>query len=364
VQVRYAIIGAGVVGLAIAERLSRRTSDVVVLEAAQRTGQGTTSRNSQVLHAGLYYPAGSLKARLCVLGNRSLREWCQTHGVRLVPRGKLIVAQEPGQLPELERLLARGRENGVRLAAVDPAFVAQREPDVPSVGALWSPDTAVLDAHGLVGSLGRAAQDRGVVLALEHRVVGLAPGWKVTVEGPDGRFELSAEVVVNAAGLHADTVLALTGLDVDRLGLRQHWVKGRYARVRARRAVRHLVYPVPSPQLAGLGVHLTIDVDGELRLGPDVVALPSRVEDYAVDEQMLPGFFEAGRRLLPWLEPGDLTPDTAGLRPKLTPADGPWRDFSVSSPAPGLIALAGIESPGLTCCLELACLVDELLRSG
>jgi L-2-hydroxyglutarate oxidase LhgO len=360
VRARIAIIGAGVVGLAIAERLSRRHQGIVVLEANAKAGQVTTARNSQVLHAGLYYPTDSLKARLCVKGNASLAAWCEAHDVRLRRVGKLIVATSQDERPELARLLAQGRANGVPLEPVEADFIAAREPNIRAVAGLWSPTTGVLDVHGLVRSLEGVARDRGVTLATRHRVTSLEPGWRLGVTGPEGEpFTLEADLVINAAGLHADHIATLAGVDVDALGLRQHWVKGRYVRVKPRRALHHLVYPVPAPTLAGLGVHITLDVDGEVRLGPDVVPGVLRVEDYDVDDTCLPQFLEAGRRLLPWLELGDLTPDTAGLRPKLSPAGGPWRDFSVSTPRDGFLCLAGIESPGLTCCLELAEIVED-----
>lgn len=358
-KARVAIIGAGVVGLAIAERLSRRVPDIVVLEAERRSGLGTSARNSGVLHAGLYYPPGSLKARLCVAGNVSLAAYCEAHGVPLVRRGKLVVAGQADELPELERWLGRARQNGTEIMPLERAQATALEPNIHALAALWSPSTGVLDVGALVASLEGLARDRGVTVAHQHRVVALEPGWRLTVAGPNGEtFPLEAQTVINAAGLTADHVASLAGLDVDALGLRQHLVKGRYVRVRPRRAVQRLVYPVPSPNLAGLGVHLTISVDGELRLGPDVAPTSA---DLRVDEQCLPQFLEAGRRLLPWLELSDLTPDTAGFRPKLSVAHGPWRDFSITAAAPEFITLAGIESPGLTCCLELAREVEVLV---
>jgi L-2-hydroxyglutarate oxidase LhgO len=366
-ETRVAIVGAGVVGLAIAERLSRRTAEVVVLEANPRPGQGTSSRNSGVVHAGLYYPTGSLKARLCVRGNTSLPAWCDAHDVPFRRVGKLLVATCDAEVPALERLLRLGQSNGATLLAVDGAALRAREPLVSAVAGLLSPATGIVDVHALMESLARAAVDRGALLAPRHRVVGLgreASGWRVELLHEGERTALLARTVINAAGLHADDVAALAGLDVGALGLRQRWVKGRYVRVRWRGRLAHLVYPVPAPGLAGLGVHVTLGLDGDVRLGPDVVPLAGRIEDYAVDDACLPAFHEAARRFLPSLRLEDLGPDTAGLRPKLEPAG---RDFVVEDAGrqglPGLINLLGIESPGLTCALELGALVDELVEA-
>ena len=356
------------VGLAIAERLSRRTRDVVVLEQAPRAGQGTSSRNSQVLHSGLYYPSGSLKARLCLAGNRSLAAWCETHGVPMQRVGKLIVATSQPEELALDRLARQAEVNGVEgVEALDGRSVEALEPSVRAVAGLWVPSAGILDAHGLMDSLARVAVDRGVTIALRHRVeaLELGPGgWSVEVSSGEERFRLKAQWVINAAGLHADAIATLAGLDVDALGYRQQWVKGRYVRVKAGHRLSHLVYPVPPVGLTGLGVHLTIGLDGDVRLGPDVVPLETRVEDYAVDEGCLEAFHQAARRFLPSLALEALAPDTAGLRPKLSGAGGPWRDFVVAEESghgcPGLVTLVGIESPGLTSCLELAGEVDGL----
>jgi L-2-hydroxyglutarate oxidase LhgO len=261
--------------------------------------------------------------------------------------------------------LRRGRANGAVLEPLDGAEVRAEEPLVSAVAGLRSPATGIVDVHALVASLARVAADRGVVVAPRHRVVGLAPegsGWRLELLHGEERSTLRAAAVVNAAGLHADELAALAGLDVDALGWRQRWVQGRYVRVRWRGRLSRLVYPMPAPGLAGLGVHVTLGLDGDVRLGPDVVELPGRVEAYAVDEDCLPAFLAAARRYLPALTLEDLAPDTAGLRPQLTP---PGRDFVVEEATarglPGLVNLLGLESPGLTCALELGELVDGLL---
>ncbi len=364
------VIGAGVVGLAVAERLSRTRPDVLVLERHGAPGTETSSRNSQVLHAGLYYPLGSWKARLCVRANAALPGWCAAHGVPVERVGKLIVATSPEELGELDRLLAQGRANGVaRLERVDAGFVRAREPLVRAEAALWSPDSGVLDAHALVRSLQAEATERGATIAFKHRLkhVERGPGvYRLQLEGPGGEpIELAAGAVVNAAGLEADAVAALAGIDVDAAGYRQHYVKGSYFRVRAPGPVRHLVYPVPAKHLAGLGVHLTVGLDGDLRLGPDVEPQPGRGTDYAVDEARRDAFATGAARYLPWLKPEHLTADQSGIRPKLSRPGEPFRDFVIAEESarglPRWVNLLGIESPGLTCTMELAAEVAALL---
>ncbi len=364
------VLGAGVVGLAVAERLSRGGGEVLVLERHAAPGTETTSRNSQVLHAGLYYPSGSLKARLCVKANAELPRWCDKHGVPLERVGKLIVATQSAEEAELERLLAQGRANGVtRLERVDAAFVQRREPEVRAVSALWSPDSGILDAHELVRSLEGAAHDQGATFAYKHALAAVeksGAGYRLRLEGPGGEaIAVEARRVVNAAGLHADEVAALAGIDLDAAGYRQHWVKGHYFRVRGAKRVKTLVYPVPAKNLAGLGVHLTVGLDGDLRLGPDVQALPERKKDYRVPEALLEPFFAGASRFLPWLKPELLSPDQSGIRPKLSKPGEPFKDFVIAEESarglPGWVNLLGIESPGLTCAMEIAAEVAALL---
>ncbi len=357
------VVGAGVVGLAVTQRLARGGREVLCLEARERPAQVTSARNSGVLHAALYYPTGSLKARLCLAGNAALGRFCAAHDVPLKRVGKLIVATAPEEEVHLERLLAQARANGVTgVSQLDGAQVRRLEPHVHATAGLLSEATGILDVHALCEALERAGKDAGATLALQHRVLGgerVDGRWRVRVATPDGATTtVDADEVVLAGGLHADTLAAAFGLDVDALGLRQHWVKGRYCRVQGGRPVSRLVYPVPAPQLAGLGVHLTLELDGGLKLGPDVVAQPDRVEDYSVPDEVVSAFHAGAVRYLPWLKVEQLSPDQAGLRPKLSRVGEPFRDFAIAGEAehgqPGLVALAGLESPGLTACLPLA----------
>ncbi|MEW5739595.1 MAG: NAD(P)/FAD-dependent oxidoreductase [Myxococcota bacterium] len=358
------VIGAGVTGLASALALAQRGHPVTVLDAADKAGQGISSRNSQVIHAGLYYPTGSLKARLCVEGRRRLLEFCTTHHVPHALVGKLVVATAPDEEPELHRLLTQGQANGVEgLELVSSDFVRQKEPQVRATAALWSPATGIVDAHALVIALEHQCRERNVTFAFRHRVTAVLPlsptlspdggegaRYRLAVDGPEGNFELPAHAVVNAAGLHADSLAAP----------RQHWVKGSYFRLKRTR-LRHLVYPVPPRHLAGLGVHVTVGLDGDTRLGPDVELLEPRREDYAVDERRASAFAAAAARYLPGLDVSDLEPDQAGIRPKLARPGEPWTDFHFLENPPGFVSCLGMESPGLTACLAVGDYVAGLL---
>jgi L-2-hydroxyglutarate oxidase LhgO len=365
-----AVVGAGVIGLACARELAARGRSVLVLERRARYGEETSSRNSGVIHAGIYYPTGSAKAELCVAGNRSLYEWCAAHDVPYAAVGKYIVAVEPAEEGELAAIGARAQANGaVEVVPCTLAELRAAEPNVRAVAALWSPRTGIVDAAALMRSLYAACGALGVDFALRRQVVAVERDGdlRLRVRDPAGADEsVSAAQLVNAAGLDADEVAALAGCDVDAWGYRQRFVKGSYFRLRAARAslVRHLVYPVPPRDQAGLGVHVTLELDGSVRLGPDVEAI-ERVQDYRVDDARAEAFAQAASRYLPAIVAADLAADQAGIRPKLRPAGGGVPDFIVREESdrgrPGLVNLVGIESPGLTACLEIARRVSSLL---
>jgi L-2-hydroxyglutarate oxidase LhgO len=362
------VIGAGAVGLAVAARLAPRFSDLVVVERHERHGMETSSRNSEVIHAGLYYPTGSAKARLCVRGNGLLYEACERSGVGCRRTGKLIVATASHETEELGRLLARGRANGVELEMLSAAKCRALEPHVPAVAGLLSPTTGIVSAHELMDTLLQRARAKGALIQLRAELVGLERldgCYRLALRTPAGREELTSERVVNAAGLEADTVAALAGIDTAAAGYRLHWWKGSYFSVTPSKQhlLSHLVYPVPNP--VSLGVHAVLGLDGRLRFGPDSEHLAERRADYAVDESRRAAFGEAVRRLVPEIADEDLAPDIAGIRAKLQgPGEG-FRDFVVREESarglPGLVSLIGIDSPGLTSSLALAEEVDRLL---
>ncbi|MGE5475830.1 MAG: NAD(P)/FAD-dependent oxidoreductase [Bacteroidales bacterium] len=354
------VIGAGVVGLAAARALALAGREVVVLEAGGAIGGGISSRNSEVIHAGMYYPAGSLKARLCVAGNKMLRQFAVLHGVPFEMVGKLIVATDDAEAAQLAAILERGRANGVEGLHALPAEEARAmEPALNCTAALFSPATGIIDTHSLMLALLGEAEEHGAMVAFRSPVVGGAvaeDGVLLEVGGSQPSRILARSVVI-AAGLSCCPVarsLGMPGVPADYL------CKGNYFTLTGKMPFRRLVYPVPVA--AGLGVHYTLDLAGRGRFGPDVEWVER--EDYVVDPARAQSFYGAIRRYWPALPDGALEPAYAGIRPKIQGPNDPARDFVVQGPrdhgVPGVVALYGIESPGLTSCLALAELVREL----
>jgi L-2-hydroxyglutarate oxidase LhgO len=362
------VIGAGVVGLAVAARLAPHHPELVVLERRERHGTETSSRNSEVVHAGMYYPTGSRKARLCVRGRELLYAFCERLSVPHRRTGKLIVAGQAGDVAQLEQLLALGRANGAPLEMQTAQECRRLEPAVPAVAGLFSPSTGIVSAHGFMDALLQQARAAGAILQTRAELVAIERrdrDYRLTVRTPAGTESLTSERVVNAAGLDCDTVAALAGIDVAAAGYRLHWCKGSYFAVsgRSARLLTHLVYPVPTP--LSLGVHAVLGLDGRLRFGPDIEYLDERRHDYSVDEGRRAAFGAAVRRLVPQISDEHLAPDIAGIRPKLQgPSDG-FRDFVIVEETarglPGFVDLVGIDSPGLTSTLAIAEEVERLL---
>lgn len=364
-QVEAVVIGAGVVGLAVARSLARAGHEVVVLEALDLIGSVTSARNSEVIHAGLYYPPGSLKARLCVEGRDALYAYCEARGVAHRRSGKLVVATQPAQADDLHKLLAQARANGVDDAVLlDGAQARALEPALQAVAALHSPSTGIVDSHGLMLALQGEAEDHGAMLAFESPVrSGVVRGDGIELEvGGAQPMRLKARIVVNSAGLRAPAVAArIEGLDPRHVPT-AHLCKGSYFSLAGRAPFSRLIYPVP--EAAGLGVHLTLDLGGQARFGPDTEWLPDDAPiDYRVDPRRADGFYAEIRRYWPALPDGALQPAYSGVRPKIQAAGEPARDFELQGPAvhgvPGLVNLFGIESPGLTASIAIG---DEVLR--
>jgi L-2-hydroxyglutarate oxidase LhgO len=362
------VVGAGVVGLAVAARLAPRFRDLLVLEKYERPGLETSSRNSEVIHAGMYYPTGSLKARLCVEGNRLLYELCERDGVPHRRITKIITAAGGEELPELERLLALGRANGAELRLISGEEARSLEPNVQAVAALYSPNSGIVNAHALMDRFAQAARQAGAVVQLRAELIGLERrdhDYRLTVRAGGQLEAFTSERVVNAAGLEADSVAALAGVDVDAAGYRLHWCKGSYFSVSGLRPglVSRLVYPVPDR--VSLGVHALVDLGGRLRFGPDAEYLPARRLDYQVDEAKRARFGDAVRKLVPSIPDECLAPDISGIRPKLQGPGEAFRDFVITEESarglPGLVNLVGIDSPGLTASPAIARYVDQLL---
>mmetsp|Transcript_46284 Transcript_46284/g.93423 ORF Transcript_46284/g.93423 Transcript_46284/m.93423 type:complete len:377 (-) Transcript_46284:89-1219(-) len=368
-----AVVGAGVIGLAIARQLAQQGREVIVLEAATAIGTQTSSRNSEVVHAGLYYKPGSLKARLCVEGRQELYSYCESRGVDAKKIGKLIVATHSDQLPLLRRIATIGQKNGVNDLHFLPsaAEVSALEPEVHGVAGLFSPSTGIVDSHALMLALQRDALDCGATIACNTTVVrgsrSQGRGW--VIESRDNStgapFEFEVESVVNSAGLSASKVAACLGCSVKSVPT-TYFAKGNYFKLSGGSSpFSHLVYPVP--ESAGLGVHATIDLGGRLRFGPDVEWIDDPC-DLAVDQRRADSFYAAIRSYWPGLSDDALTPDYCGIRPKLSGASGdsPPSDFAIHGSSVhgqrGLVCLYGIESPGLTSAMGIARVVAEMVK--
>ena len=357
------VIGAGVVGLAVARALALAGREVLVLEAADAIGTGTSSRNSEVIHAGIYYPKGSLKARLCVQGKQLLYAYCAERGIAHRRCGKLLVATQEAQLGQLQGIIDKAAANGVDdLVWLSREQAQALEPALACVGALHSPSTGMVDSHGLMLALLGDLEHAGGLLALNSPL----DSARITPEGivlnAVGGTTLLARTVVNAAGLHAqDLARRFAGLD-PALVPPAYYAKGNYFTLAGRSPFSRLIYPVP--QAAGLGVHLTLDLGGQAKFGPDVQWVDSP-DDLVVDPARGDAFYAEVRQYWPELPDGALQPGYAGIRPKIQAPDQAALDFMVQGPAdhgvPGLVNLFGIESPGLTSSLALGAHVAALL---
>ncbi len=358
------VIGGGVVGCAVAWELAQFLSPVFLLERLPRLGEGNSTRNSGVIHSGIYYPTGTLKAETCVEGNERLVAYCVENGVPHKKCGKMIAAIDPEEIPELERLAKRGEANGVSgIRMLTSEEARRKEPEAAVVGALWLPTTGILDPAELVRSLAHRAQAAGAELLTSAEVVGILPegGPGNLIRIDSSRGPLLSRFVVNAAGVFADRVARLAGNDAYRI----HPCRGEYCEVIPDRQdlVRGLLYPAPHAG-PGLGVHFTRTVAGGLLVGPNARYLEGP-EDYEGNPTPVAAFWEAGRKLVPALRQEDLRPGYSGIRAKLAPPEDPaFRDFvlEMDPRLPGLVHLMGIESPGLTASLSLARRVASLVH--
>ncbi len=350
-KAKIVIIGAGIIGLAVAAELSSSNDSVYVFEKNRRTGLETSSHNSGVIHSGIHYPKGSLKAELCVKGNSMIYELCKDYGIPFKKLGKLTVAVGDDEIRELERLRKNGEDNGVEgLKLLDTDEVRKLEPDIIVDRAIYTPSTGIIEPEDLMNHFLTKIQKNRATVATETEITDIKKnddGYELIGISVGERFSVQAETVINCSGLYADRVAAMAGMDIEKLGYRIRLCKGDYFRISGKPPVKMLVYPVPTRD--GLGIHMTPDLSGSVRLGPNTYFVDGI--DYKVESSERE-FRDAVKRYLPSIVSCNIHPDSSGIRPKLKSQDNSFRDFIIKheedNGLPGFVNLIGIESPGLT----------------
>jgi len=366
-EIDVVIIGAGVIGLATACEIAQGKKEVFVFEKNRTFGLETSSRNSEVIHAGIYHPEDSLKAKLCVEGKSLLYQLCDKHNIAYKMSGKIIVAADEDEISWLEKLYEQGRKNGVDdLVLLSRTELKKLEPNIEARAGLLSPSSGILDSYTLLKFLYSEAREKGVEFVFDTEVIGIervGAKYKVQIKDRDGISVFVAYVVVNCAGLNSDMIAQLAGIDIAKAGYRLHYCKGEYFNLSSkyRNVVNRLIYPVP--EQAGHGIHWRQGLDGSVLLGPSAYYVEAI--DYVVDETHKQYFYNSAKRFLPFIELEDLAPESAGIRPKLKgPGEG-FRDFVITHEEkagfPGLVNLIGIESPGLTAAPAIARYVGRMV---
>ena len=366
------IIGAGVVGLAIAEKVSEEHNSVFLIEKHLSFGQETSSRNSEVIHAGIYYTMGSLKARLCVEGKWLLYDYCKKYNIPYNNCGKLIVATSKEEITVIEGLWQTAIRNSVNdLLFLERYQIAELQPDIFALKALFSPSTGIVDSHSLMKQYETNTINNGGQVVYGSEVTGISKinnGYRITLLDSDKRnYSFTTRIVINSAGLTSDKVSEMVGLTDDNLKIL--FCKGEYFRINPpkNRLIKRLIYPVPHQNMEGIGIHVTMDMGGGVKLGPDVKYLESNIYDYKLTASKQEAFFKSAKKFLPFLEYDDLAPEMAGIRPKIQKPGEPLRDFYIMEETkrgyPGFINLIGIESPGLTSSISIAKYVNDLISN-
>ena len=360
-KVDITIIGAGIIGLAVSYALSSKGKSITVIEKNPSFGQEQSSRNSEVVHAGLYYPKNSLKTEMCIRGKDLLYDLCRKHDIPFKKLGKIIVASDSSDIAKIDGIFKNASECGVKnLKYLDKKDIKKLEPDVEAEKGLFSPDTGIVDSHKLMEFFLKTAKEKGVDFSFSVEVISVEKKksfYKVIVKEPNGdTFSFESKIVINCAGLQSDKVAELVGIDPDKNNYRIHYCKGEYFRIKNPKKfnITHLVYPPPHE--TDLGIHLTPDLAGGLRLGPNA-KYTDRIS-YEVDDTEKEEFFKSSSKFLPKIDINDIIPDTAGVRAKLQKKGEGFRDFVIKDEAekgfPGFINLIGIESPGLTGSIAIA----------
>jgi L-2-hydroxyglutarate oxidase LhgO len=368
IEIDVAVIGAGVIGIAIAGEIAQRNKEVFIFEKNRTFGLETSSRQSEVIHAGIYHPEHSLKTKLCIKGRNLLYELCDRHDIAYKKLGKIIVAANENGITRLEKLYEQGRKNGIEdLTLLSRTELKKLEPNVEARAGLLSPSSGILDSHSLQRFFYNQARKKGAKFVFKTEVIGIEKtrtGYKVQIKDREGVSDFVARVVINSAGLNSDKVAQLAGIDIDKASYRLHYCKGEYFSLSSkyRNLMSRLIYP--TPEQAGLGIHVTLGLDGRVRLGPN--ARYVETIDYNVDETQKEAFYNSAKKFLPVIELDDLTPEFAGIRTKLQAPGKAFRDFVIAHEEragfPGLINLIGIESPGLTASPAIAQYVGKMVK--
>jgi len=373
------IIGAGVVGLACAEAISssyvhnNQKVNILLIDRHDSFGQDTSSRNSEVIHAGIYYPPNSLKAELCTKGNLSIREWCDRYNIDYRLVGKYIIAVDESELDNLQRIYSNGVLSGAKdLKIMEGAKINGKEPNLNVIRGIYSPNTGIFDSHRFMESLEYMASKNGADIVYRQRIKAIdynGSFYECIIEDKKGNIsKISTEKIINAAGLHSDKVAEMVGIDIEKNEYKLSYCKGNYFRIKSNKSnlVNSLIYPVPPARLTSLGIHITNELNGSLRLGPDVEYMEENLEEYNIDLSLDVKFHSAVSRYLNNLEVSDLYPDYCGIRPKLQKKGGEFKDFIIKDETDngykGFINLIGIDSPGLTSSLEIGKYVKDIIR--
>jgi L-2-hydroxyglutarate oxidase LhgO len=365
------VIGAGVVGLAIAEKVSEKYKNVFLIEKHISFGQETSSRNSEVIHAGIYYTKDSLKAKLCIEGKWLLYDYCKKYDVPFNNCGKLIVATTEEEIGVIEGIRQTAIKNGVDdLLVLGKEQMSELEPNIFALKALYSPSTGIVDSHSLMKQYETNAVNNGCQIVYGSEVTGISKiknGYQITLLDSDNKnYSFTSAIVINSAGLTSDKISEMVGIYDDYLKIL--FCKGEYFRINPpkNRLINRLVYPVPHHNMEGIGIHVTIDMGGGVKLGPDVKYLESNIYDYKLTASKQESFYRSAKKFLPFLEFEDLSPEMAGIRPKIQRPGEPLRDFYIMEETergyPGFINLIGMESPGLTSSIAIAKYVESLIN--